>query len=75
MTLDEILSRLGALPEKDRNEVKAAALEVTKGRYFVPNIGPQTIAFLCSSMARPQSNADFPPRNWPTGTAAGTARS
>jgi len=33
------------LPDKDRNEVKAAALEATKGRYFVPNIGPQTDAY------------------------------
>ena len=45
MTLDEILGRLGALPDKDRNEVKVAALEATKGRYFVPNIGPQTDAY------------------------------
>ena len=56
MTLDEILGRLGALPDKDRDEVKAAALEATKGRYFVPNIGPQTDAYLvkptrCSTAA------------------------
>jgi hypothetical protein len=43
--LTKILGRLGALPDKDRNEVKVAALEATKGRYFVPNIGPQTDAY------------------------------
>jgi hypothetical protein len=45
MTLDEILLRLGALPEKEQAELKTIAMKATEGRYFVPNIGPQTEAY------------------------------
>lgn len=45
MTLDEILARLGALPDGDQQEVKGEALKATQRRYFVPNIGPQTQAY------------------------------
>ena len=45
MTLDEILTRLGALPESNKKQVKAEALKATAKRYFVPNVGPQTEAY------------------------------
>lgn len=45
MTLDDILSRLGALPEGEKQKIESAALEATAARRFVPNIGPQTQAY------------------------------
>lgn len=47
LLLDDILARLGAMPEKEREEVKAAAIEATKGLKWIPNPGPQTDAFYC----------------------------
>ena len=46
MTLDDILARLEALPENEKQEVEGNALKATATRYFVPNIGPQTQAYL-----------------------------
>jgi hypothetical protein len=45
MTLDDILARLGALPENEKQEIEAEALKATARRYFVPNVGPQTQAY------------------------------
>src|SRR5258706_11520038 len=45
MTLDEILARLGALPECEKQKVETEAVQGTQKRYFVPNIGPQTDAY------------------------------
>jgi hypothetical protein len=45
MTLDEILARLGALPEGEKQEIENAALQATAARRFVPNVGPQTQAY------------------------------
>jgi hypothetical protein len=45
MTLDDILLRLGALPENEKKDVETAALEATATRRFVPNVGPQTQAY------------------------------
>jgi terminase large subunit-like protein len=45
MTLDDILARLGALPQREQQEIKDEALKVTAARYFVPNVGPQTEAY------------------------------
>lgn len=45
MTLDDILARLEALPENEKQEIEAGALKATARRYFVPNIGPQTLAY------------------------------
>jgi len=45
MTPDEILARLGALPEGQQKEVKSDTLRITSSRYFVPNAGPQTDAY------------------------------
>jgi hypothetical protein len=43
--LDDICTRLGALPEKEREEVKAAAIKATAGMRWLPSPGPQTQAF------------------------------
>jgi hypothetical protein len=39
--LDEVLAKLGALPEDARTEVVNAAIEATKDLKWVPNPGPQ----------------------------------
>lgn len=49
MNLQEILSALGAMPEKEREAVIADALAVTKDNPFVPNPGPQTDAYFCQA--------------------------
>ena len=49
MTLDEILGRLGALPDKDRKAVTDLALKATKDMPWIPNPGPQTDAFFCDA--------------------------
>jgi hypothetical protein len=46
-SLDDILSRLGALPEAGRAELTKLALDATQSRVFVPNPGPQTEAYFC----------------------------
>jgi hypothetical protein len=46
MTLDDILACLERLPERQKQKVEADALKATARRYFVPNIGPQTLAYL-----------------------------
>src|ERR1044071_1774156 len=49
MTLDDILTRLGALPEGEQQEVKDEAVKVTAARCFVPNVGPQTDAYFSAA--------------------------
>lgn len=43
--LDDILARLSNLPEADRKAVIADAMAATNGMLFVPNVGPQTMAY------------------------------
>lgn len=45
--LDEILVRLGALPQPQRDAVLKEALEGTQHLAWVPNPGPQTRAYFC----------------------------
>lgn len=47
--LDELLGRLTALPKKERVELEQLALDETKGRLWVPNVGPQTAAYFCEA--------------------------
>lgn len=44
--LDEILTKLQALPPEERKEIETAALEATKAMRWVPNPGAQTEAFM-----------------------------
>lgn len=44
--LDELLAKLGALPDKQRKEIEKVVSEATKGMRFIPNVGPQTQAYL-----------------------------
>lgn len=44
-TLDEVLNRLGAVPEKEWEATVAAALAATADMPWVPNPGPQTEAY------------------------------
>lgn len=44
--LDEMISRLGALPEKQRAELAHQAVEATKKMKWLPNPGPQTDAYM-----------------------------
>ncbi len=46
--LDDILARLGAMPEKERKEIEAQVAHLTE-RPWLPNVGPQTEAFLSSA--------------------------
>ena len=43
--LDEMISRLGALPEKQRAELAHQAAVATKSKKWIPNPGPQTMAY------------------------------
>ena len=45
--LDEVIDRLGALPEKERAEVVKHAYAETAGMKWIPNPGPQTEAYFC----------------------------
>jgi hypothetical protein len=47
--LDDILGRLGALPEADRAHILAAARAEHGSRPWTPNPGPQTEAFFCEA--------------------------
>jgi hypothetical protein len=49
LLLDELTSRLTAMPEADRKEITRIALEATKKFKFTPNPGPQTEAYLSSA--------------------------
>lgn len=46
MELDDVISRLAALPPKEADKVIAAAKEATKHMPFIPLPGPQTAAYL-----------------------------
>jgi hypothetical protein len=43
--LDELIARLGALPDKQRREIEEAAAKATAGMKWLPNPGPQTEAY------------------------------
>lgn len=45
-SLDEIIRRVGGLPDEEAREVLAAAHQATRGMLWVPNDGPQTDAYL-----------------------------
>lgn len=45
-TIDDMIQRLGALPDKQREEIMSDAVEATKDMPWVPNPGPQTDAYL-----------------------------
>ncbi len=45
MTLDEILAKVNALPEKEQQALKKLADATTKGMLWIPNPGPQTDAY------------------------------
>lgn len=47
--LDEVLQRLTGLSDTRRDEVVRQALDVTKSMLWVPNPGPQTVAFNCQA--------------------------
>lgn len=49
MNLDEILGKLGAMPEEARKEIEAEALAATAQRRFIPSPGPQTEAWFCKA--------------------------
>jgi len=44
--LDEILSKLEAMPDKQRREVTRQVMDMTKKMRWVPNPGPQTEAYM-----------------------------
>lgn len=45
LDLDEIIARLGLLSDDERRRVVENALEVNKGKKWVPSPGPQTDAY------------------------------
>lgn len=47
--LDDVLNRLGALPETEQQGVVQMAVEATKEMVWVPNPGPQTESFFCEA--------------------------
>jgi hypothetical protein len=47
--LDEILDRLNKMPDKERQELEALALESTQDMKWIPNPGPQTDATWCEA--------------------------
>lgn len=48
-TLDELLARVQALPEKTRAALERDALRATAADLWVPNVGPQTAAYFCEA--------------------------
>jgi len=49
MNLDDVLARLGAMPEADRDQLRKDVLERQSGIKWVPNPGPQTEAYFCAA--------------------------
>lgn len=49
MNLQEVIAALSGLPETERNQLVADALEATSAQAFVPNPGPQTEAYFCDA--------------------------
>lgn len=49
MNLNEIIEALGGLPDAERDQIVAEAIEATKDQVFVPNPGPQTEAYFCNA--------------------------
>jgi hypothetical protein len=47
--LDELLAKIEALPEKEREALKAEAMKATKDVQWIPNPGPQTDAYFCKA--------------------------
>lgn len=49
MTLDELLAAINEMPEAKRDELLAEASDATRDRVWVPNPGPQTVAYFCEA--------------------------
>jgi hypothetical protein len=47
--LEELIGKLGALPEADKKTVVEAAVAATAGMKWIPNPGPQTLAYFCQA--------------------------
>ena len=47
--LDEIVARLGAMPETEREALVESAMQATAGLPWVPSTGPQTEAYLSTA--------------------------
>lgn len=47
LSLDDIIARLGSMPEAERKEVEALARKHTAHMMWVPNPGPQSLAYDC----------------------------
>lgn len=45
--LEELIGKLGALPEADKKSAVDAAVAATAGMKWIPNPGPQTLAYFC----------------------------
>ena len=43
--LDDVIARIAKLPDSQRDQVIQEAIEATKNMVWVPNPGPQTVAF------------------------------
>lgn len=49
LSLDDVIARLSSLPEAERREVETLALKHTAHMKWVPNPGPQTLAYDCEA--------------------------
>ena len=47
MNLDDVIARLGQLPEKELHDLKKAVTQRMANVKWVPNPGPQTEAYFC----------------------------
>jgi hypothetical protein len=47
--LDDILLRFNSLPVETQRQIERDAIAATKGRYMIPNPGPQTQALFCEA--------------------------
>lgn len=45
--LEQLMDKLGALPEAEKQELIARTLQATKSMRWIPNPGPQTQAYFC----------------------------
>lgn len=49
LSLDDIVSRLGAMPEAQRKAITEEATKATAHLPWIPNLGPQTEAYFCAA--------------------------
>jgi hypothetical protein len=49
MKLDDVLARLGALPDAEKEQVIATAVAATRDMRWLPSPGPQTDAYFCAA--------------------------